>query len=260
MVVKTQRKMRKTLPKGSFHRIVPNLTTIAALCTGMSAVRFALMDRWEAAVILILVAGFLDAMDGRLARMLGSVSRFGAQLDSFADFMSFGIAPAFILYHFSLKQLGGLGWAVALVFVVCMSLRLARFNVQDELSNEAANSREHFFTGVPAPAAAVLGLMPLMFWFDFKSPMAKDPWLIAAVALAVSLLMVSRIPTFALKGWKVTQSQLAPVLILAAVIIAGLLSAPWCTLLILGVLYVLSFPFSWRKYRRELETYHEVVP
>jgi CDP-diacylglycerol--serine O-phosphatidyltransferase len=173
--------------------------------------------------------------------------------------MSFGIAPAFILYHFSLKQLGGLGWAVALVFVVCMSLRLARFNVQDEMPKAPSALRSHYFTGVPAPAAAVLGLMPLMVWFDFKLPLAKDPWLIAGVALVVSLLMVSRIPTFAFKGMKVAPSQVAPVLILAAVMIAGLLSAPWCTLLILGVLYVLSFPLSWRRYRRECKVADEAL-
>ena len=254
---KAKRILGSSLQKRPFHRIVPNLTTIAALCTGMSAIRFALMDRWETAVALILVAAFLDAMDGRLARMLGSVSRFGAQLDSFADFMSFGIAPAFILYHFSLKQLGGLGWAVALVFVVCMSLRLARFNVQDEMPKVASAVRGHFFTGVPAPAAAVLALMPLMVWFDFKMPFAKGPWLIAGVALVVSLLMVSRIPTFAFKGLKVTQSQVAPVLILVAVMIAGLLSAPWCTLITLGALYVLSFPLSWHRYRQECKAAHE---
>ena len=242
-------KHRAALAKGSFHRVVPNLTTIASLCAGMSAVRFALLDRWETAVALILVAGVLDALDGRLARMLGSVSRFGAQLDSFSDFMSFGVAPAFILFHFSLKHLGGLGWAVSLIFAVSMALRLARFNVQDEMPQPPSASKDRFFTGVPAPAAAVLALTPLMVGFDFQISWAQNPWMIAGLALMVSALMVSRIPTFAFKGLKVAHSQVVPVLILVVVMIAGLLSAPWPTILILCALYVLLIPVSWRQHR-----------
>lgn len=245
-----QHKTHSPLTKVPFHRLVPNLTTIMALCAGMSSVRFALMERWETAVVLVIIAAVLDGMDGRLARMLGSVSPFGAQLDSLSDFMSFGIAPAFILYHFSLKSLGGIGWAITLVFAVCMSMRLARFNAQEESPSPPASSlRSLFFTGVPAPAAAILGLFPLMLWFDTKIPFAKNPWFIATFALLTACLMVSRIPTYAFKTLKVSQTMMIPLLILAAVFIAGLLSSPWRTLLVLCALYLGLIPHSYMRHK-----------
>ncbi|MBN9564754.1 MAG: CDP-diacylglycerol--serine O-phosphatidyltransferase [Alphaproteobacteria bacterium] len=251
-----RKKLKSSINRVSFHRLIPNLATVAALCIGMSSVRFALVEKWETAVSLVLVAALLDGMDGRLARMLGSVSRFGAQLDSLSDFVSFGIAPAFILYHFSLKNLCSYGWAASLIFAVCMALRLARFNTQDETPSPLASLRSLFFTGIPAPAAGILGLFPVILWCDQKLIFAKNPWFVGGFAIVVSSLMISRIPTFAFKKIKLSQSQMLPLMVLASVVIAITLSAPWKALIALCTIYLFLIPFSARQFqslKNELE-------
>ena len=239
-----RRKTRSALSQQAFHRILPNLATIAALCVGMSSVRFALNAQWEMAVTMIIMAGILDGMDGRLARMLGCTSRFGANLDSLADFMSFGAAPAIILYLFCLNTLGGLGWAVVLVFAVCMSLRLARFNVQMDTPSPVMVLRSSFSTGVPAPAAAVLALSPLMMWLDHQFVLAKEPIFVGGVALVVAGLMISRLPTYLFKTLTVSQGTMILLLPLGAMVTAGLMSAPWRTLLVLCGVYICLIPYS----------------
>ena len=256
-----RKKLKSSINRVQFYRLIPNLATIAALCIGMSSVRFALAEKWESAVSLVLIAALLDGMDGRLARMLGSVSRFGAQLDSLSDFVSFGIAPAFILYHFSLKNLNSFGWAASLIFAVCMALRLARFNAQDETTSPLASLRAIFFTGVPAPAAGILGLFPVIMWCDQKIMFAKNPWFVGGFALVISGLMISRIPTFAFKKIKLSQSQLVPLMALAAVVIAITLSAPWKALMVISLIYLTWIPFSSRKFhvlKKELK--EEPIP
>jgi CDP-diacylglycerol--serine O-phosphatidyltransferase len=244
-----RKKLKSSINRVYFHRLIPNLATIAALCIGMSSVRFALVEKWDAAVSLVLIAALLDGMDGRLARMLGSVSRFGAQLDSLSDFVSFGIAPAFILYHFSLKNLSSYGWAASLIFAVCMALRLARFNAQDETPSPLASLRAIFFTGIPAPAAGILGLFPVILWCDQKLLFAKNPWFVGGFALFISGLMISRIPTFAFKKIKLSHSQMVPLMVLAAVVIAITLSAPWKALMAISVIYLGLIPFSSRQFQ-----------
>ena len=234
-----------------FYGFLPNLATIASLCLGVSSIRMAIFERWETAVALILVAAILDGMDGRLARMLGSTSRFGAQLDSFADFVSFGVAPAFIMYFFSLRNADGMGWGVALIFIVCMALRLARFNAQAEEETPQPHClRSLFFVGVPAPAAGALCLTPLMLWFDQQWLFLREPMFASIIMLVVSVLMVSRIPTFAFKTIRVTQNVMISLMVSAAVTIAGLLSAPWRTLSLICFLYLLMMPFSIWKHRK----------
>lgn len=250
MVRSRRQKFPSSLTRRSLHRILPNLTTMAALCFGMSAIRFSLAEKWELCVTLIIMAGIFDGMDGRLARILGSESRLGAQLDSLSDFISFGVAPAFVLYAFSLRQMGDIGWIVSLIFAVCMALRLARFHVQAETSSPFASLRALFFVGVPAPAAAVLSLSPLIFWLHQKHVTAVSPLVTAVTTLLVAGLMISRIPTYALKKVKVSQNILVPLLITAVILVTGLISMPWKTLLIVNGLYVLSIPLSVLRYRK----------
>ena len=256
-----RRKARSALSQQAFHRILPNLATIAALCVGMSSVRFALNAQWEMAVTMIIMAGILDGMDGRLARMLGCTSRFGANLDCLSDFMSFGAAPAIILYLFSLKALGGLGWAVVLVFAVCMSLRLARFNVQIDTPSPLMALRGAFSTGVPAPAAAVLALSPLMMWLDHHCVLAKEPIFVGCVALVVAGLMISRLPTYLFKTLTVSQGTMILLLLLGAMVTAGLMSAPWRTLLGLCGVYICLIPYSaLRFYQQKKALLEKVYP
>lgn len=223
-------------------RVVPNMITVVALCMGTSGIRFALMERWEWAVISILIAGILDAMDGRLARLLGSVSDFGAELDSLSDFISFGISPAIVLYLFSLHQWKGWGWALSLFFATCMALRLARFNVQ-RLGMSQYVSGVSFFLGVPAPAGAFLSLVPLMLTF-VHARLVVPTWIVALVMLGVALLTVSRIPTFSFKGIRLHQRFMPGALLFSVVIAASLINAPWETLCVLGGMYVGSIPAS----------------
>ncbi|HIJ38767.1 MAG TPA: CDP-diacylglycerol--serine O-phosphatidyltransferase, partial [Rhodospirillaceae bacterium] len=180
----------------SLNKLLPNILTMLALCAGLTSIRFGLHGKWESAVFSILLAGVLDGLDGRIARLLNGTSKFGAELDSLSDFVSFGVAPAMLLYFWTMQAAGGLGWALVLLFSVCCALRLARFNTmlgQPDLPAWAYN----FFTGVPAPAAAGLVLIPMMLSFQLGADSLFASWLLNAVMLVlVSFLMVSKIPTF----------------------------------------------------------------
>jgi len=196
-IVNRQR-LSQRLKAYSLAAMIPNFTTIMALCAGLTSVRFALSDHWEMAVASIILAALLDAMDGRLARMLGSTSRFGAELDSFADFVSFGVSPALVMYFAALHRLNGKGWAVVLFFSVCMALRLARFNTRS-IEGLTPSWSQAFFVGVPAPAAAILAITPLIMHLEWKSQIFINPILIAFVMVAVGVLMVSQVPTYSFK-------------------------------------------------------------
>jgi len=180
---------------GNMNRLIPNAITVGALCAGLSGIRFAIDGRFEMAVAAIMVAAVLDGLDGRMARLLNGTSKFGAELDSLSDFLSFGVAPAVIVYLWVLSAWGGLGWIVALAYAVCCALRLARFNTMLSEPNQPSWAG-HFFTGVPAPAGAGLALMPLMAHFEFGAGLTDRPWLGALVLALVAFLMVSRLPTF----------------------------------------------------------------
>lgn len=241
----------RTLKAPHLVRIIPNAITITALCTGLSAIRFALLERWEFAVSLILLAAILDALDGRIARFLRADSAFGAELDSLSDFISFGVAPAVLLYLYTLHLWKGTGWALALFFSTCMALRLARFNTNINIPKP--DWAKSFSVGVPAPAGAVLGLLPLMFSFAIEENFQNYPYLFAVSLLFSGLLMISRIPTFVIKNVPIPHHYVRLLLMLVAIIMAALFSAPWWTLTIGAVLYLFSIPASLMVYRREKE-------
>lgn len=228
---------------GTMNRLIPNAITVGALCAGLSGIRFAMDERWEWAVTAIVVAAILDGLDGRMARLLNGTSKFGAELDSLSDFVSFGVAPAIIVYLWVLDAWGTFGWTICLAFAVCMALRLARFNTMLSDPNPP-KWQGHFFVGVPAPAGAALALLPLMMhfqagdgWFDFP--------LVGALTMGtVAFLMVSRIPTFSAKKIHVPRRWMVPALVAVGLVFAGLINAPWATLVLLGIVYLAAIPVA----------------
>ena len=229
--------------------LVPNMLTILGLCAGLTGIRYAIDGRYELAVSLIGAAVVLDGLDGRSARMLKLTSKLGAQLDSLADFLSFGVAPATLVYLWTLHDVRGIGWALALLFATCCALRLARFNTELDLPDRPRWTH-YFFTGIPAPAAAGLALIPLMMSFvaDIAWPRA---WLLNAVLMTfVAFMMVSRVPTFSIKRVRVPPQMVLPTLLIASVVIAGLVVETWLTLSLIGIIYLGSIPFSIRAAHR----------
>jgi CDP-diacylglycerol--serine O-phosphatidyltransferase len=223
--------------------LIPNLLTVAALCAGLTAVRFAILGQWQPAVAAILVAAVLDGLDGRMARLLNATSKFGAELDSLADFVSFGAAPALILYLWSGQMAGGIGWIASLFFAVCCALRLARFNTMLTDPSPPAWA-PYYFTGVPAPAGACLALMPLMLSFEWPNGPFALPHVVVPTLLLIGALMVSRVPTFAAKQMRIPRSLTLPALILAALAVGAAVAAPWASFIVAGALYVASIPVS----------------
>ncbi|MBM3732215.1 MAG: phosphatidylcholine/phosphatidylserine synthase [Acidimicrobiia bacterium] len=233
----------------SINRMIPNMLTLFALCAGMTAIPFAIQGRWQAAVAAICIAAVLDGLDGRIARLLKGSSRFGAELDSLSDFLSFGAATGIVVYLWSLQSLGALGWLPALLYAMCAALRLARFNVAlDEpiLPPWAFN----FFSGVPSPAGAGLAVLPLIFSFVIESDLFRSPWLTAPVLVVVAGLMISRIPTYSLKKFKVPQLWILPVMLAIGLFAAGIVTQPWETLALIGIAYIVALPFGVMSYRR----------
>jgi CDP-diacylglycerol--serine O-phosphatidyltransferase len=242
--VRRPRMRVRRIPESPVNRLVPNAITILALCAGMTAIRFAMNGNFPAAVCAIIAAAVLDALDGRVARLLKSTSRFGAELDSLSDFISFGVAPAAVLYLWTMSALQSVGWAIVLFFAVCCALRLARFNTQ--IGAEPAPHMAGFFTGVPAPAGAGLVLMPLFASFEWGDWLARSPYLAAVWIGGIALLMVSRVPTLSLKNFHLPHHLVVPALLGVGLVAAFLTTAPWPTLLFVGVLYLGSIPLTVR--------------
>jgi CDP-diacylglycerol--serine O-phosphatidyltransferase len=245
----------------SFARLIPNLATVAALCMGLSAIRFAMQGRFTEAVLAILIAGFLDGIDGRLARLLKVTSDFGAELDSLADFISFGVSPAIVTYLLALHHLGGLGWGITLFYSACMALRLARFNAMniqakidaDETLKQSpiikAGSSK-FFVGVPAPAAAFIALLPLMAHLAFDIHWVLSPYVYLVIIVSAGFLMISRLPTYSFKSMKINRRWVIPSLVFAAVLVATLVSIPWVIATLLVLIYLITIPFSVIDYKK----------
>jgi CDP-diacylglycerol--serine O-phosphatidyltransferase len=229
-------------------RLLPNTLTLLSLCSGLTGIRFSMQGQWEYAVLAILTAAVFDVLDGRVARMLSIASKFGAELDSLSDAISFGVAPGFIMYEWALKDAGGIGWVAVLIFAVCCALRLARFNTMLD-DHDAPAWAKRYFTGVPAPAGAGLGLLPLVFVLEFGDFAELPPQVYACWMLVVGGLMVSRVPSFALKGWRIERLWVAPLFVGIVALVAGFITNPWLTLSGAGVLYVLALPVSWYDYR-----------
>ncbi len=254
---------RRGLRGFSINRLIPNVLTLAALCSGLTAIRFGLQGEFPLAVIAIIVAAIFDALDGRVARRLGVTSRFGAELDSLSDFLCFGVAPALVLYLASLRAGGALGWVVALMFPICSALRLARFNTALLSDTPPPAWTGSYFTGVPAPAGALLALVPLVLSFEIDASWPRHPLLVGVVLVAVGGLMVSTLPTFSFKKGRVPRHLVLPALLGAALVMGIVVSSPWIGLSLLGLVYVCLIPFSWLAYRRHARqdaSSGEVVP
>ena len=234
--------------------VVPNVVTLLALCAGLTAIRFAIESKFEFAVLAIVVAAVLDGIDGRIARALKGSSRFGAELDSLADFMDFGVAPGLVLYLWSLNQLKTLGWVAVLFFAIAAALRLARFNVMIDDPNKPA-WMGRFFTGMPAPAGAIVVLLPLYVHMSFDLPISGAlAWLELAYVVGVAVLMASRIPHFSGKHiGRVPRDKFIFVLFAAAAVLVLLASFPMQMLIFLSLAYLAMIPFSIRSFQRLTE-------
>ena len=245
------RSNRSGLRGFSINRLIPNILTLAALCSGLTAIRFALQGEMRLAVIAIIVAAIFDALDGRVARRLGVTSRFGAELDSLSDFLCFGVAPALVLYMSSLTLAGALGWVVTLMFPMCSALRLARFNTALEPDTPPPAWTGSYFTGVPAPAGALLALMPLMLSFEIEAAWPRHATVVGVVLVGVGGLMVSRLPTFSFKKGRIPRHLVLPAMLAAALVMGVLASAPWIALSLIGLGYICLIPFSVMSHRRQ---------
>ncbi|HEY6981071.1 CDP-diacylglycerol--serine O-phosphatidyltransferase [Reyranella sp.] len=242
---------RRGLRGFSVNRLIPNVLTLAALCSGLTAIRFALQGEFRQAVIAVIVAAIFDALDGRVARRLGVTSQFGAELDSLSDFLCFGVTPALVLYLASLKDGGALGWVVTLMFPICSALRLARFNTGLLADTPPPAWTGSFFTGVPAPAGALLALIPLVVSFEAEAAWPRHPLVVGAALVGVGGLMVSRLPTFSFKKGRVPRHLVLPLLLGAALVMGVIASSPWIGFSLLGLVYLCLIPFSWMAYRRQ---------
>ena len=227
-----------------FRKIAPNIVTMLALCAGVTSIRYAIQDDWVKAIICIFLAALFDGLDGRVARMLKGSTKFGAELDSLSDFVSFGVAPAILMYQWTLYDFPRFGWFFCLLFACGMAMRLARFNTM--LDEEPQPEYwHHFFVGVPAPAAAALAITPIMVSFDNPDlHWLRDNSYCAALMCIVALLMVSRIPTVSTKKWRVPGYMFIPLMLLVALFASFIITAPWLTLGIMIGLYALSIPFG----------------
>lgn len=222
--------------------VIPSIISILGLCVGLSSIKFALNSQFEHAVIAITIASIIDTIDGRIARLIKGTSKFGAELDSLIDFINFGVAPAITVYIWILKDLGNIGWLLVLFHSVACCLRLARFNLGSKMNNE--KWRENFFTGVPSPAGAGILLLPLiLFLSDFSSNYDYRTLAIIFI-IASTFLMISKIPTYSLKGIKVGRPFLIFLLLLIATYFGFLIHYPFNTLLFTGYLYLLLIPIS----------------
>lgn len=234
---------RRSLRDVPLLSLLPNLITLAAICAGLSALRFAILGQFEVAVILLIFAALLDGMDGRLARLFRSESAIGAELDSLADFLNFGVAPPLVIYLWALRDLPSLGWIAVLIFAVCAVLRLARFNVAAKTGGGEA---QKYFVGVPAPAGAMLCLLPL-FASNLGDGSPVVPLvLISLYQTAIAFLMISRLPTWSLKSFSVPRGKVRYLFVGFVVVISALVSEPWATLVVLDLAYLASLVWAWR--------------
>ncbi len=267
------RRARPRFRGQSFNRLIPNILTLIGLCAGLTGMRAALEGHFGQAGAALVIAGFIDGLDGRIARLLRATSRFGAEFDSLSDFLCFGVAPAFILYLWALHDGGRYGFLPCIMFTVCMALRLARFNasIAGDTPKPIAHAYAYnFFTGVPAPAGAGLALFPLFVGLEARKlglpwlyDLARQPLLAAPILIAVAFLSVSTLPLWSFKNFKVPAQLVLPLLLGVGVFVAVLVADPWAALAAAGLIYVAMMPFSLRSYRRlraDAEALQEEVP
>ena len=237
--------------------LLPNILTLGGVCLGISSIKFSIDGNFNLAVILILFASILDALDGRIARLIKGTSEFGKELDSLTDFVSFGIAPVFILYFWELNNYGKLGWAISLVYSICCVLRLARFNLT-KVDNQQL-WKNNFFEGIPSPAGGLLILMPLIYELsnlNFKIDVRSiTPYLTVIIAL----LLVSKLPTPSLKKISISSKTTIFLLLTVGLIFIALLFYTFETLLIFGFIYFISIPFSYYIFKKQQKKYSQKI-
>jgi CDP-diacylglycerol---serine O-phosphatidyltransferase len=261
-----RQRVRPRFKGPSFNRLIPNLLTLIGLCAGLTSIRFALAGHFGPAAVAIAVAGCIDGIDGRIARLLKGTSRFGAEFDSLTDFLCFGVAPALVIYLWSLEWLDGVGFIPCLLFAVCMALRLARFNASLEAGPGPAYAY-NFFTGVPAPAGAGVALFPLFIGLEANA--LDVPWLVAVaqnpifcslMLVGTALLCVSTLPVWSFKNFKVPAEYVLTLMLGVGLYAAVLVAEPWAALAAAGAIYLGMLPFSVRSFhrlRREAEAEEE---
>ncbi len=227
-------------------RLLPNLVTLTSLCIALSAVRYSIQGDFTTASAFLLFAGFMDGVDGRLARFLNSSSEFGAQLDSLVDFVNFGVVPGFVIYAWvnSYQDIQGLDWALVLFFAVCGAIRLARFNVDSSKEIDNPTLEKYFFKGIPAPVGAAMAMLPMVLTYQFGEGFYSDPVHVITYAAVLAVLMASRIPTISIKKIPIRNEYTYVTLLILGSIIIGLLVKPWMTLSIIGVTYAISIPIT----------------
>ncbi|MBN9071404.1 MAG: CDP-diacylglycerol--serine O-phosphatidyltransferase [Rhizobiales bacterium] len=241
--------------------LFPNLITVLAICAGLSGIRLAFENRFETAVTMVLIAAFLDGVDGRMARALKATSRFGAQMDSLADIVNFGAAPAMVLYAFLLHGCGPIGWMAALIFAIACGLRLARFNVLDEQTDRDLPAwQREYFVGVPAPAGALLVLLPAYLVFNGVVPWPAYAYASAGFTIVIAVLMISRLPVWSAKtvSRRIPGESFLPVILGVLVYVLLLINYPWITLTVSALAYLVFLPFSALAYSRRAG--HEEAP
>ena len=244
-----ENKKFKLVPSKKTRYLLPNILTLGGVCLGISSIKFSIDGNYSLAVIFILLAAILDALDGRIARLIKGTSEFGKELDSLTDFVSFGIAPVFILYFWELNSYGKLGWAITLIYSVCCVLRLARFNLTRIDDKQLWKS--NYFEGVPSPAGGILILMPLIFElsnlnfnFDIKK---LTPYL----TIIIAILLVSKVPTLSFKKISISPKATVFILLGIGIIFISLMYYTFETLLVFGLVYLISIPISFLMYKRK---------
>ena len=243
-------------PKNSFkivsdrkaRMLLPNMLTLIGVCIGLSSIKFALDEKFELAIVAIIFAALIDGLDGRIARLIKATSKVGKELDSLTDVISFGVAPSFVMYFWSLNNLGKFGWLLCLIYVVCVTLRLARFNVN---SNEEPSWKDNFFEGVPSPAGGILVLMPLIFSLsEFDFLIISYNILVPVFFISVSFLLISKFPTYSLKKIIIPRSMTVFLLFGIVLFFGLLLIYPFKVVFLSGFIYLSLIPISFLHYQK----------
>ena len=238
----------KLVSKKNSRVILPNILTLVGVCIGLTSIKFSFDGNFQLAVIAVIVAGVIDGLDGRIARLIKGTSKVGKELDSLTDVISFGVAPAFIMYFWTLSELGRLGWLISLIYVICVALRLARFNVNSEAD---PSWKDNFFEGIPSPAGGVLVLMPLVYSLsDIQLIIFNNDIFVPFLFVVVSILLISKVPTYALK--KITVPRKMTIFLLLAVVLyfGIILIYTFNAIFLSGLIYFILIPVSYFHYQK----------